>query len=46
MNEQTNKQPALQSDRRLREKLGENYGKFNRAMRKLAQPAKQIPNNR
>ena len=46
MNEQTHKESALKTDLRLRKKLGENYNKFTRAMRKLAQPAKQIPNNR
>ena len=46
MTEQTPKQSGLQTDRRLRKKLGENYDKFTRAMRKLAQPSKQIPNNR
>ncbi len=46
MTEQTPKQSALQTDRRLRKKLGENYDKFTRAMRKLAQPTKQVSGNR
>ena len=46
MNQQTHKESALKTDLRLRKKLGENYNKFTRAMRKLAQPSKQIPNNR